>query len=147
VLSCGDTFLIPKSSNQTPHLWILITEPDPITFESVCVNVTTSTGRFETIVTLMPGDHPFIKHESVILFADARKLDTRNIEAALNATSLAVVCKSHSACNPKLLKRIQEGLLLSKTVPRGIKALRPTAKRNGAWRNSEMADHLLDDMD
>jgi hypothetical protein len=95
----------------------------------------------------MPGDHPFIKHESVILFADARKLDTRNIEAALNATSLAVVCKSHSACNPKLLKRIQEGLLLSKTVPRGIKALRPTAKRNGAWRNSEMADHLLDDMD
>lgn len=121
MLSCGDTFLIPKSSDQIEHLWILVTEPDPVTFEAVCVNVTSSAGRYETIVTLRPGDHPFIKHESVVLYADAKKLDVRNIEAALNAQCLTIVCKLQSRCSSQLLKRIQEGLLQSKTTPKGIK--------------------------
>lgn len=75
MLSCGDTFLIPKSVNAVEHLWIVVTDPDPATFQSVCVNVTTSTGKFEKLVTLLPGDHPFIKHESVVFYADAQMLD------------------------------------------------------------------------
>jgi hypothetical protein len=121
VLTSGDTFLIPKSSTEIEHLWIIVTDPDPATFEAVCVNVTTLKIICDKTVTLQPGEHPFIKHPSIILFSDAQKLDIRNIEAALNAESMIVVCKAQTRCSPTLLKRIQDGVLLSKGTPKHIK--------------------------
>jgi hypothetical protein len=121
LLAPGDTFLIPKSSNQIEHLWIVVTEPDPVTFEAVCVNVTTLQTVCDKTVILQPGDHPFIKHPSIVLFADAQTLDTRKIDAALNAGCITIVCRPHAPCNPALLKRIQQGVLTSKATPKGVK--------------------------
>jgi hypothetical protein len=41
----------------------------------VCVSVTTKRPYSDTTGGLSAGDHPFIKHESVIHYADARILD------------------------------------------------------------------------
>lgn len=122
MLTSGDTFLIPKSSNETEHLWIVVTDPDPTTFEAVCVNVTTLKLICDKTVILQPGEHPFIKHPSLILYSDAQKLDVRHIEAALNAAaSEIIVCKSQAQCGPELLKRIQDGVLTSKATPKDVK--------------------------
>jgi len=41
-MDCGDTFLMPAPGGAaTPHLWIIITQPDPITHECAIVSVTT----------------------------------------------------------------------------------------------------------
>jgi hypothetical protein len=84
-LRCGDTFLVPKSSDQTEHLWIVITPPEVGTAKAVCVSVTTSRAYSETTAVLQRGDHPFVNHESVIYYQDARILDLNLVERALHA--------------------------------------------------------------
>ena len=72
MLHCGDTLLMPLLVPQRlPHLWIIITEPG-LDERCVIVCVTTLRNDRDQTVTLVPGDHPFIKHPSVILFADAQ---------------------------------------------------------------------------
>jgi CTP:molybdopterin cytidylyltransferase MocA len=80
-LKCGDTFLLPKSSSDTEHLWIVITEPDA-NGQSVCVNITTRQSYSETTVILKAGDHPFVTHESVIFYTDARIVDLLKVGCA-----------------------------------------------------------------
>jgi hypothetical protein len=119
-LKCGDTFLLPKSSNDTEHLWIVITEPDA-NGESVCVNITTRRSYSETTVVLQPGNHPFIAHESVIFYADARIIKLKNVEMALNAAVKKFACVSKDPCGADLLRRIQAGMIASKQAKKGVK--------------------------
>ena len=121
VLTCGDTFLIPKSSDDTEHLWIVITPPEADTARAVCVNVTTKQSYSETTVILRPADHPFIQHESVIFYKDAQILDLNRVEQALNAGIMNLVCKPHAPCSEELLKRIQAGMLQSKQLKKEVK--------------------------
>jgi hypothetical protein len=122
LLTCGDTFLIPKRGTDTEHLWIVITEPDADA-NAVCVSVTTKRSYSDTTVVLSVGDHPFVKHESVIHYADARILDLRTVEAALDANTRSFVCVSHKPCSDSLLARVQDGLLKSPYPTKGIKAV------------------------
>jgi hypothetical protein len=41
-MNCGDTFLMPAQGGRaTPHLWILVTNPDAVTRQCAIVSVTT----------------------------------------------------------------------------------------------------------
>jgi hypothetical protein len=122
VLSCGDTFLMPKSSRATEHLWVVITQPEPGASLAVCVSITTRRSNSELTVILYPGDHPFIRHESVVHYADAQILDLDHVQRALDAHISGIVCTQHQPCNQALLMRIQQGLLISKLVPNNVKA-------------------------
>lgn len=94
MLSCGDTFLIPKRSDQIEHLWIVITDPD-VDGKAVCVNITTRQPYSDTTVILKRGDHPFIRHESVAHYPDARILDLNAVQdALLKAGNTSFVCES-----------------------------------------------------
>jgi hypothetical protein len=66
------------------------------------------------------GDHPFIKHESVINFSDARELNIEELEKLLQAKT-HFVCKQLEPCSEALISKIQQGLVASKLTPRGIK--------------------------
>ena len=71
MLRRGDTVLMPKYSDATPHLWILLTEPDG-NGDVVIVNVTSLKNHPDQTTILKIGDHSYIKHDSVVLYADAR---------------------------------------------------------------------------
>ena len=98
MLTCGDTFLIPKRGKDIEHLWIVITEPDA-DGNAVCVSVTAKRSYSDTTVVLSAGEHPFIKHESAIHYADARILDLEKVQAALEPTHGRL---SAGAINPAL---------------------------------------------
>jgi len=52
LLKVGDTFLLPKTSFETEHLWIIVAElPDPPR-RAICVNVTSQ--RAHSDPTLRP---------------------------------------------------------------------------------------------
>jgi hypothetical protein len=121
LLTCGDTFLIPKRGEDIEHLWIVITEPDADA-NAVCVSVTTRRSYSDTTVVLGVGDHPFITHESVIHYVDARILDLRKVQAALDARTRTFICRSHKPCSEVLLARVQDGLLKSPYPTKGVKA-------------------------
>jgi hypothetical protein len=122
-LQCGDTFLLPKKSSATEHLWIIITDPDPRTSEAVCVNITSRKPDSEITVVIAPGEHPFVKRESVIFYQDARIIALSAVEQMLHAGSKGqFACAKHQACDAVLLKRIQMGLLASRNPSKDIKA-------------------------
>ena len=114
---------MPKTSNATEHLWVIVAEIDPATRKAVCVNITTEQANSDKTRQLNKGDHSFVTHASVVYYKDARELDLNNVETALTAGIKKFVCTPHDSCSPDLLARIQKGLVNCKQTPKGIKAI------------------------
>jgi hypothetical protein len=109
-MDCGETFLMPAPGGAaTPHLWIIITQPDPQTHECAIVSVTTLRNSKDQTVILRVGDHPFIRHDSTIFYGDAMIVDARRLEAEI-AADLALVLEK---CPPATLKLVQDGVCAS----------------------------------
>jgi hypothetical protein len=108
MLHCGDTVEMPKSEWATPHLWVIITEPVPETGLAVIVNVTTPQAHSDKTVILCRADHPYLKHDSVVLYADARIVDVRLIEAGIADAHRTI--RQFAPCSAAILKRIQDGV-------------------------------------
>lgn len=113
----GDSFMLPKPGQETEHLWVLITNPDPATHEAIMVNVTTQRPHSDTTTILNAGDHPFVQKPSVIFFADARMVDTRLLDAAVRRGAY----NAHAAFQTRVILKIQSGLLASMFTPKKIK--------------------------
>ncbi len=113
----GDSFMLPKPGQETEHLWVLITNPDPVTHEAIMVNVTTQRPHSDTTTILKVGDHPFIQKPSVIFYADARTVDTRLLDAAVQRGAY----NSHAAFQATVIHKIQIGMLASPFTPKKIK--------------------------
>ncbi|MDQ3624139.1 MAG: hypothetical protein M3463_16905 [Verrucomicrobiota bacterium] len=113
----GDSFMLPKPGQETEHLWVLITNPDPAKHEAIMVNVTTQRPHSDTTTILNVGDHPFVHKPSVIFYADARTVDTRRLDAAVQRCA----CNTHASFQAAVILKIQAGLLASTFTPKKIK--------------------------
>jgi hypothetical protein len=113
----GDCFLLPKPGRETEHLWLVITNPDPVTHDAIMVNVTTRRPHSDTTTILQVGDHPFVQKPSVIFYADARMVDTRLLDAAVQRGAY----QPHVPFLTPVLRKIQQGLLSSGFTPKKIK--------------------------
>lgn len=121
MLSYGDTFLMPNSPEAASHLWIVLTEPEGMTYRAVCVSITTRKPHSETTIILRPGDHPLITRASVVLYALARWFHLSEVQQLIDMETTQFICQQHASCSDALLKRVQQGLLSSKMTPNGIK--------------------------
>lgn len=81
------------------------------------VSVTTRIRTSETLVVLQPGDHPFIRHESVIGYRYSDIMTLTKIENII-ATGRA---KRREPITEALLGRIRAGLLESDFTPNGVR--------------------------
>lgn len=88
---------------------------------AICVNITRKELYSDTTVTLIPGDHPFIKKESVAHYPDAQPLDLNKVQGALDASPTSYICRLHDSCSPELLSKLQIGLLNSPHATNGLK--------------------------
>lgn len=115
MLNCGDTFLTGDGDEENFHLWIVITPPSAGEVVTVCV--VTTTKRSERLVLLNVGDHPFIKHDSVIAYIYSKIRTVTDIEAAL----LSKAAKPREPVSEQLLRRARAGLMDSDFTPNYIK--------------------------
>ena len=113
----GDSWMLPKPGQETEHLWVLVTRPDPASREAIMVNVTTQRPHSDNTTVLNRGDHPFIQRPSVVLYADARTVDTRLLDQTVASGSF----RAHTAFSGPVLQRIQAGLQTSPFTPKKIK--------------------------
>lgn len=113
---CGDCFLAGAAEDEKLHLRIVVTPPASDGCIAV-VSVTTRRRHSETLVVLQPGDHPFIRHESVVSYRYSELCWVDAIEAAIAGGS----ARKREAIAPELLRRIQEGLLDSDFTPNGVR--------------------------
>lgn len=113
----GDTFMLPKPGQETKHLWVLITNPNPATHEALMVNLTTQRPHSDRTTILQIGDHPFVQKPSVLFYADARLVDTRRLDDAVQRGA----CGTHAPFQRSIMTRIQAGVGASPLTPRKIK--------------------------
>lgn len=93
----------------TPHLWIVITEPDPVSRLCAIVSVTTLRNSKDQTIILRVGDHPFIRHDSTIFYGDGMIVDAQRLEIEI-AAGLAL---RRDKCSAATLKLIQQGVSAS----------------------------------
>ena len=113
----GRAFHLPTSPATKPHLWIVTTEPEGNPEEVVIVNLTTKRANSDITVILDSRDHRFIRHQTVISYADA--LFTKVV--AVQDVIKNGLSKFDDDCSDNLLERIQLGLLQSPLTPKKIK--------------------------
>jgi hypothetical protein len=115
MLRCGDTFLTGDEGEENLHLWIIVTPPSEGEVVTVCL--VSAHKRSERLVVLNVGDHPFVRHESVIAYHYSRIRATSDIESAL-ATGAA---KRREPVSDNILKKIQAGVIDSDFTPNGVR--------------------------
>ena len=90
----ADSFWVQTTHEPVEHLWILITKPNPLNDSSIWVNVTTARPGSDRTTVLQPGDHPAIRHESVIFYRGASLVDLVKLQGLIHRD----LCRG--ACNP-----------------------------------------------
>ena len=108
--------LIPApGSGVTPHLWIVVTEPDD---RGICiiVNLTTLRHGQDQTVTIAANEHPFVNRPTSVRYSDARLADIHKLRGEV-ARGLAV---QKASCSSKLLKLVQDGVCASPYTPNKI---------------------------
>ena len=115
MIKLGTTFWggSPDDPN-TKHLWFVITDPDSNHGLAVIVNMTTFRAGSESCCVLKSGDHPAVKHESVINYLKARKVPVANIEKAHKSRPDLIVFAEKA--DTKLIVKILQGALESKLI-------------------------------
>jgi hypothetical protein len=114
----GDSFWVQTTHEPVEHLWILITKPNPLNDSSIWVNVTTARPGSDQTTVLQRGDHPALRHESVINYRGAKLVDLVKLEGLIQAAK----ARSGSCCPGPILSKIQAGILASKFTPRKIQS-------------------------
>jgi len=108
----GDTFLFCDEDEEESHLKVIITEPTKDGLVAT-VSVTTRHKKSDAMVPLEVGDHPFIKHPSVISFAYAKVRTIKQIDQVI-ARGDAKKCEP---MDEKFLRRARNALGESEFTP------------------------------
>lgn len=80
-LNIGDAFLLSTPPNDK-HLFVVIAPTQNGKY--LCANVTSKHSNSDTSCVLQQGDHPFIRHDSVINYKKAREVDPVVIQNQIN---------------------------------------------------------------
>jgi hypothetical protein len=114
-MKSGDTFLMPAPgiSTTTPHLWIVVTEPTQEEYRVIIASLTTLRKGAEQTVVLRKGEHPFVRWDSSVCYADCRLVDVRDLDGKVKAGQI----KPHEPCRPRTLRNIQDGILALELTP------------------------------
>ncbi len=111
ILSVGNTFLIPTPPNNKEHLFIIIAIEN-ISNTALLVNITSPKIGCDESCKINAEEHPFLVYNSVVNYADARITPLANLEYCLKNA----IIKKDSPVSGKLLKKIQDGVLISPAI-------------------------------
>jgi len=109
--SCGASFLL------CGHLWVIISDPFSNPKQVIFVLLTSLKSGSDTTVVLSPGDHRFIRHDTVISYADSRIEEIDYIKESILQRNFEPKEKFEES----VTKKIQQGLLNSPRTPKQIK--------------------------
>jgi hypothetical protein len=115
-MKAGDAYLIAfEYTRGLPHLWIVVAGPD-LQGRIILVSVTTLRSWRDQTMILQPGDHPYVRHPSVIFYKFAMESNAGTLQQWIDTGR----ADPQAACSAELLKLIQQGITASKSTPIGI---------------------------
>ncbi len=108
-MDAGTTFL---RSDSDKHLWIIISDPKLDAENVLIVNLTSLDARKENVCVLHVGDHPWIRHDSCVNYADAVVASLTKLLAAKDAGAIVL----HDPIADDVLRRVREGAMNSTRI-------------------------------
>ncbi len=119
IITAGTTILIPSGSIGD-HLFVVIFDIKEINGKpkALLAPVVSQFPRCEMTCPLTSGDHPFVKHESIIAFNHCR---TESLEHIHDCLASGLFRIKYPPASNSLLLRIQVSYSQSKRVPKHIK--------------------------
>jgi hypothetical protein len=108
-MEAGTTFLRADSDR---HLWILISDPAIDPDQVLIVNLTSVDERKEKVCLLHPGDHPWIRHETCVNYADAVVTTVSKLLAAKDGGAIIL----QEPLSASVLQRIREATMDSTRI-------------------------------
>lgn len=115
----GDTFLGGGELHGEHHLWLVLNDPPAHHDVALMVNVSTLRPNAETTCIVRPGEHPFLKHDSYVRYASARRAGVADLAAALKRGLL----QRHQPASAALLAKVRAGALASPHLAGELRAL------------------------
>jgi len=94
------------------HVWMIISDPAKDPTKVLIVNFTTWEPHLDQACIVQPREHPFIVQQTIVNFARAKMTADANLEALRAKARLEFL----DPLSPKLLQRIRDSAMLSKTL-------------------------------
>lgn len=117
-IKAGSTLVWIEPPEAGPHLWIVLTDPEPKSDIVVVVRVETRKKHTENSVILAKGEHPYLtKEQSSVEFSTALPVRASRLEQVLGTHSGAL----QPSVPPGVLDRVRGGLIASPFTPRHVK--------------------------
>jgi|ERR1035437_535294 hypothetical protein len=105
----GQTFLFPlNDENRMEHLWIIATEPNSEGLFAI-TSFTTLKGAKDRTVILQRAEHPFLKWDTCISYAQAEIISIEKLEEHLRCGR----AKMHRDASPEILNLVFDGFSAS----------------------------------
>ena len=104
----GQTIMWAGPSGK-PHLWCVLTDPDPISAKVVMVHLVTARGHTDRTVVLQCGDHPFVRVETHVAYGSANLFTSSRLDEALRSGAAS---RDHNM-SASLLQCVRAGLYVS----------------------------------
>ncbi len=111
----GFCFNHRSANNQSRHLWIVLTEPEGDPLVVGIVNITSHKEGIDETVVLAVGEHAFIKHKTVVNYAEAKPVSATQIEKLIESGNITPHHKE-PYCTAGLLKKVRDGVFASPFV-------------------------------
>jgi hypothetical protein len=101
----GQTFLFPlNDENQREHLWIIATEPNSEGLFAIA-SFTSLMGAKDQTVIFHKAEHPFLKWDTCISYAQAETMSAEKLQAHLQCGR----AKMHRDATPAVLQLVLQG--------------------------------------
>jgi hypothetical protein len=111
MIALGDAFWAQNpNSNNPPHLYFVISDPRRNDGHILLVNMTERRAGSDDSCRLQPGDHPCVKKDSVIQYAEAIFPEARMVEQAVYKGVFVAAARADLS----FVRRMLEGALASR---------------------------------
>lgn len=119
--AAGDSFILKGHGQRTAHLWGPAGPADAF----IAVSFTTLKPHKDRTCVVGVGEHPFVQHETCVMYSDARRITREKLVAAFASRSAF----PQARLSPELLDRVRAGLLASPFTPHAIVELARSMQR------------------
>jgi hypothetical protein len=117
VFCAGRAFVLAGGPVGKPHLFFVLTDPDPKTKKVIVVMLVTAKRYTDKTVSLVVGDHPWVRHDSDVEFGTARPMPLSKLAQALRRADLHL----QEDLSAPILEKIRQGLLTSSRTIHDVK--------------------------
>jgi hypothetical protein len=111
--AAGDSFILRGGGQRSPHLWVLLWGPQGTANAFIAVSFTTLEAHKDQTCIIRPGEHPFVQHDTCVMYSDTRRITQERLETAF-ASRHALL---QAPVSPELLERLRAGLFTSPYCP------------------------------